>query len=676
MSQNRRNYLSNLIVVAGIVFAMFVMGCSKAQLPVGPELSTTLAVVAITPTGDNLDSARVFLDGTPVGFTPYKNEAILAGVHALRVSKEGYQIFTDQLLVVENQKYNIEAVLTPMPLNVGELIITVNVDSAVVKVKNSEENVIVQSEKRVSSHMLPGGAYVVSGEKTGCPMAIKAVEVVSGNVTTVNLELTTPGTTPQAPGLEFSVQEDTVKVGESFNLIWNSDGKQVIIDQGVGVRGPNGSEKLTSSVTGLKIFTAAAYSTDNLVTAKKDTIYIAPNTPNPHAPSLLFSIVEDTVKIGESFNLSWQSNGHQVVIDQGVGVRGPNGAEKLVSNALGMKVFTATAYGENNLVTEKSDTVFVSPISTLPPTLTFDALADTIVFGEAAAIQWQSDGYQVVIDQGVGTRGPQGWDEVFFRSPGKKVFTATAYNENNDRTIGRDSVYVKEAPMPLLPVVMVSTTRRVTVNTPATISWLSQNADYLVVDYVNSPQVEGTKEITFSTPGIRIVTATAFNRAGYVSASDTIEVVEPNVISVEDIIVMSESGVRADKGAAGMQHLTAASFQVHASGQYRVMAEVWYNSGDEQLNESFYVQIRNGSGNIASPDNPNAGANRVVEDEAGDPHTASRGCGLFTLSAGSQTIELFHYAKIASQHSQFLNGPIDGPESVKILGFKLVYLGN
>ncbi len=276
----------------------------------------------------------------------------------------------------------------------------------------------------------------------------------------------------------------------------------------------------------------------------------------------------------------------------------------------------------------------------------------------------------------MGARGPIGSEEIYFQSTGKKVFTATAYSDDNVRTTRRDSVYVKEAPLPLLPVVMISTTRQVTVNTPATISWVSQNADYLVVDYVSNPQSEGSQEIIFTTPGIRIITATAFNRAGYVSASDTINVVEPDVVAVEDILILGESGVRADKGEAGMEMKNAAVFEVQTAGRYRVLAEVWYNSGDEQRNESFYLQIRDGAGNVKTPQNPNAGANRVVEDEAGEPHTATRGCGLFNLSAGSHVIDLYHYAKISAQYPQFLNGPIDGPESVKILGFKLVYLGN
>ncbi len=591
MKNRKRKFITNLAITAGLALALHGFGCSKAQLPVTPETGTTLEVIAITPSGDNLDSARVFLNGKLAGFTPFKNEAMAAGMHSLRVMKDGYQIYTEQLQVEEDEYYNIEAILTPLPNHDGELLVTINQDSALVKIKDSQDNIVIQTDKRVSSHILPSGAYVVSGEKTGLPSVVKAVEVVSGKVTTVNLELTNPGTTPQAPTLQFAIQEDTVTVG----------------------------------------------------------------TP---------------------FTMTWQSNGSMVVIDQGVGVRGPNGSERIPSNTAGLKIFTATAYNKDKMITEKRDTLYVAPKTAAAPTLTFEVLADSIVYGETVTIQWESNGSQVVIDNGIGARGPQGSEEVLFHSTGKKTFVATAYGEDNLRTTRSASVYVKEASAPSQPVVMISTTRRVTVNTPATISWVSQNADYLVVDYVTNPQGEGSKDIIFTTPGIRIVTATAFNRAGYASATDTIEVVEPNVVTVEDILISTQVGVRADKGAAGMELLNAATFSVATAGRYRVIAEVWYNSGDDQRNESYYLQLRDGSGNVKLPKNPNAGVNRVAEDDAGDPHTASQESGDFKLVAGSHSIDLYHYAKISAQYPQFLNGPIDGPESVKILGFKLVYLGN
>lgn len=569
-----------------LVLALAVVACSKAQLPIVPEVKTTLQVKAIDQNGLEIDSVRVFLNGELVGLTPFKSEKIPSGLHALRLMKSGFQVFTDELFILEGQFYSVEALLDPVPPSEGQLVITVNQDSAVVMVMDANDNVVLRTEDRASSHMLVPGAYIISAEKDGLDPVVKAVDIIAGQAIAVNLE---------------------------FNV----------------------------SNTDL---------------------------------SLEFSIAEDSVQLGDVINLNWQSNGYQVIIDQGIGVRGPNGSERIVCASPGLKVFTATAYRENNFTTEKRDTVYIAPRSVTPPTLEFSANPDTLVFGDAVRIEWQSDGYQVVIDQGVGMRGPAGSEDLYFRNPGQKIFTATAYGNDNLLTTERDSVFIKEAPMPARPVIMLSTTRLVEVNSPANITWISQNADYVVVDFVPNAQQQGSENVTFSSPGIRMVTATAYNQAGYTSATDTIEVAESQVAAVDDIIISAKSSVRADRGESGYVDANAATFEIETPGKYRVYAKVWYNSGDSQLNESFYLEIRDAFSNVKSPRNPNAGRFKVVPDDPGVPHTKLRRSGDFQLSAGSHAIDVYHYAKIANTHPMFLNGQIDGPESVKILGFKLVYL--
>ncbi|MFQ5603632.1 MAG: PEGA domain-containing protein [bacterium] len=572
-----------------LYIAIVCLSCSKAQLPIAPELKTTIEITAINLDGQTIDSVQVYLDGKLAGLTPYTNSRIQTGLHSFRLMKEGFLVYTHQLLIEEGQFYNIEAVLSPLPSNEGELLITVNLESTLVVVKDVNENTVVETHSQSSSHILPTGAYIVSGEKPGLPKVVKAVDVHASQTSIVNLELALPEDDP---------------------------------------------------------------------------------------PSLEFIVAEDTVQIGAPINLSWQSNGYQVILDQGIGIRGPSGSEKVICNAPGMKVFTATAYGKNNLTTSKTDTVLVVVPAVEPPSLTFSVLADSVEFGDPVQIEWSSNGYQVVIDHGVGARGPIGSEELFFKNPGKKVFTATAYGENNVFTIVQDSVYIKEAENPTLPVIMLTTTPTVSVNSPATITWFSQNADYVVVDYVDNADLQGSVTKTFSTPGTRFVTATAFNQAGYSTVSDTIEVVEPPVVAVDDIIVATKSFVRADKGEAGMVDRKAATFEITTPGKYRIYTEAWYNSGDAQLNESFYLEVRDDSNGMFFPKNPNAGLYKVVADDPGEPHTASRESGVFQLSAGTHYIDVNHYAKIAEFYPQFLNGSgITGPESIKLLGFKLKYEG-
>ncbi|MFQ5641263.1 MAG: PEGA domain-containing protein [bacterium] len=565
--------------------ALLSLACSKAQLPLTPETKTILQVKAIDKSGVEVDSVNIFINGESAGYTPFLDANIQTGLLALRLMKTGFQVYTEQLLIEEGQSYNVEAVLESLAPDAGQLVVTVNQDSATVFIKDSRENILIRSQDRASSHMLPQGAYIVAAEKDGLDPVVKAVDILAGQATTVNLEF------------------------------------EVTAEQTI---------------------------------------------------SLEFSIAEDSATVGEAINLSWQSSGYQVIIDQGIGLRGPNGSEKTVCLSAGEKIFTATAYGENNMTFAVSDTVYIAAKTEIPPALEFSADPDSLVYGDPVLLNWNSDGYQVVIDQGVGTRGPAGAEEVYFRNPGKKVFTATAYGNDNLLTIRRDSVYIKEAPMPAKPVVMLSTTKKVEVDAQASITWITQNADYVVVDFVQNSGLQGSESVTFSTQGIRIVTATAYNQAGYSSATDTIEVVNSQVASVDDIILSAESSVRADKGQTGYQDLNTVSFEIRTSGRYRFYSEVWYNSGDAQLNESFYLELRDGSGQVTLPANPNAGQVKVVPDDPGTPHTKTQKSGDFQLSAGAFSIDVHHYAQIADRYPTFLNGSIDGPESVKIIGFRIV----
>lgn len=572
-------------IIAGLL--LLLIGCSKAPIPNSVEIKTALQVTAVDATGARLDGSQLYLNGELAGTTPYRQEEITPGIITLRVMRQGYRMYQEQVAIRSGQVHDVQAVLQPLGSGNGELLVTVNQDSAIIRIVDSNNRVVAQQMKREAAFVLPAGAYFATAECDGFKRTSKAAHITAGQTTIVNLEL---------------------------------------------------------------------YSLNDL-------------------PNLSFSIVEDTVRIGQAFQLHWQSDGYQVVIDQGVGVRGPNGSEKVACNAPGWKVYTATAYNKDNFTVSKRDSIYV--LAHNAPSLTFNVLPDSVEFGESVAIEWQSDGKHVIIDHGVGLRGPSGRDEISFKNPGHKLITATAYGDGNLRTIARDSVYVKPAPLPKLPVLLLTATRKVTVDSAATISWASQNADYVVVDYVGQVGASGSSKVRFATPGLRIVNATAYNKAGSVSARDTIEVVTPQVDErIDDIVVPAHAIVVANGGNAGYEVRNAATFTIRKTGTYRIVAEVWYNSGDDQRNESYYLQVRHESGATAGPLDANAGVYRVVVDDPGAPHMASRDSGHFRLAAGTNTIELYHYAKIAKSYPQFVNDRMNGPESVHVLGFKVIYAGD
>ncbi len=149
-----------------------------------------------------------------------------------------------------------------------------------------------------------------------------------------------------------------------------------------------------------------------------------------------------------------------------------------------------------------------------------------------------------------------------------------------------------------------------------------------------------------------------------------LEIVEP----VAPITVSVESVVLADGGESGSSDLHVAEVDIKTRGKYRIDTTVWYNSGDEQKNESFYLELQDESGNKTKPLNPNAGGYKVVPDDPGEPHTVMRDSGTFPFSPGKYFINVYHYAKIANQYPQFINGSINGAESVHIKGFTIEYV--
>jgi len=133
---------------------------------------------------------------------------------------------------------------------------------------------------------------------------------------------------------------------------------------------------------------------------------------------------------------------------------------------------------------------------------------------------------------------------------------------------------------------------------------------------------------------------------------------------IQDFLVKSIAVVRADKGEEKM-HADVGDIDVQFHGYYRILALIHFDSGDEQKNESFYLTVVAQDGTISTPEDPNAGPYKVVPDQLRE-HPVWTDAGLFYLQDGLNTIKMHHYATIADQYPQFLNGPIQGPESVKI----------
>ncbi len=117
-----------------------------------------------------------------------------------------------------------------------------------------------------------------------------------------------------------------------------------------------------------------------------------------------------------------------------------------------------------------------------------------------------------------------------------------------------------------------------------------------------------------------------------------------------------------------------ASFTIKASGDYEISMNTEY-SGDDQLNESYFIRIKYGS-EFLFPLNPNAGKDLVVADNGAVGYVL-RPSGVFAFREGMElSIHVFHYYLISDEFPEFLNGEMGDAESVHADEFRVVFKRN
>ena len=587
-----------IFFIITICFMILVTGCSKAPLPTDLESHSNLEsdtmgkliVTAIEENGQNIDSAEVHLNGEFIGLTPLDYITSQQGVSAIRVQKERYMIFQQSITTQNNETVYIEAVLHKIPANTGQLLVTVDQDSCEIRVSDSESNVIHQELGREVAMILPSAGYFIKAVKHGFEPINRATKVREDSITIENLHL-------------------------------------IPIEQ-IG---------------------------------------------NPQ----IQLYVPDSAEVNQPVLVQWESSTATHVNIDYIDNPGLTGKREITFSSPGDRVISATAYNQSRSVTV-ADTIVIYEKSTpsqASPALEFEVTPKALYTGKPVQLRWRTDGKFVIIDQGVGTRGPEGNEEVTFSTPGTKVFTAIAYGDNGLTTMVKDSVEVKPAEASLLPTIKIEVSDSVERGQPVLIEWHAWNATVVDVDYIGPVGLNGKAEISFESSGMRIITATAYNLAGQTTAQDTAIIYEPPMPFVPPIQVACGAVVAAHHACVPQVVENAAEVMIDVAGMYRVIAEVDYNSGDEQQNESFFIIIQNVDGAFQLPSDPNAGPYKVVTDDPGPAHIAQRDAGIFYFSEGNNQFQVHHYASIAEQYSQFaVNPPIKGAESVRVVSFRLEYM--
>lgn len=580
-----------------IELQLLVWGCSKAPLPTEgnnnpPETEKTsgkLIVSSATYDGQAIDSASVYWDGQFIGYTPLTNDNVPTGVHALRIQKKGFEIYSESVPIANEQPVYVEALLKRLPLNKGQLLITIDQDSATTILSDNKNTIVDLFYTRERAYVLDPGGYFLKTEKPGFQLVFLAFEIKADSIVIKNIRL----------------------------------------------------EK----------------------------------NYHPALPEIALA-VPDSGPVNTPILISWESKQAEHVDIDYIENPGLSGKREIVFNLTGMRYIRAAAQNITGS-TSVIDSVFIfepTKLPDIPPTLDFYVTPDSVEYEQSVQVTWNSNGDQVIIDQGMGVRGPSGTEEIIFVNPGTKIFTATAYSVNGSQTTRRDTVFIKEPEEPSLPVIMLATVDSVRVGMPAPIEWHSQNASRVDIDYVPNPGLNGKSEVIFQSAGRRIITATAYNQAGQVSIAETLEVVlipiqQPQVMP---LFVEVMAKVAAVHPTVPQVINNIGPVEIKQQGYYRITAIVWYDSGDYQKNESFFVLINDDFHRKIYPGDPNAGIYKVVPDDPGSSHITSRDAGLFYLSPGKISLEIQHYYTICNQYPQFVvNGPIQDAESVMIIYLKL-----
>lgn len=667
------------IILAVVLLLAFSWGCSKAPLPTAPDEEENntgeqfgkIVITCADLKGEKVDSAHVFLNSNFVGYTPFSKEDMPVGQHALRIQRDGFGLYSESISVEAEKPVFLEALLERIPLNKGQLLITVNEDSAVTYLTNNRSEILDLFYDREKAYVLEPGGYFLKTEKPGFKLVYMALEIGVDIVVVKNIQLEKVSD-PALPEIVLAVP-DSIQVEKPVLVSWETNNADEIDIDYVENPGLTGKREIVFHSEGWRYFEATARNKAGF-TSVIDSVFIFNPIEEPaKAPTITVTVQPGRVQVGESALVSWQSkNASEVSVDY-VPIAGLNGQWQVSFDSPGTYVIGAQAGGPGGS-SSANVTLVVSEASA--PSLDFTVSPKVAEWGESISLTWSSDGYQVIIDQSIGVRGPFGNEEILFANPGMKHFSATAYSEYGTKTIVEDSVFVKEPEQPDDPCVSLFVVDSVKVGVPVKIEWHSLNANMVDVDYVQNPGLNGKSEVIFQSEGQRIISATAYNATGQTTVAETLMVVAEEVgPQVEPLFfpVMKKVCAIHPTGPAVFENASEAN--VAQEGYYKLFAEVWYNSGDSQKNESFFIRMRDAGGTMY-PQTGNAGSDWVVPDDPGEPHLALREVGVFYLKQGKTTLELHHYYTISAQYPQFvIDGPINDAESVEVMSVRAEFVG-
>jgi hypothetical protein len=525
----------------------------------------------------------------------------------------------------------------------GEVYIALNFEADILITSLQNEEVVVDTTASNLTLFLELGYYNLTVSKPGFESFTEDFEVLDNDI--MNFDITLSPLSADSLWIVTEVpKQDTV--GNLISINWTvPEGSIVNINPQVGIRQGSGSANLIFTSVGQKIITFNVSKGGNAI-FHRDTIDIVGKV-DPDQLSLSFGFEYDTVYVNQDVKIIWNSNGDYVNIDHGIGQKASSGERILSFSEVGTEIFACTAFKDNESITKK-DTLFVIEQPNDPLELTLQVNPTTVSVGEDVTISWNSNGDYVELNHGIGRKGSLGSTTLSFSEAGTEMITCTAYRDDESVTENVTVQVIEET----LPSLTLNIDKEVVgLGESITVTWSSEDADYLESNFLDNMPLNGSETLTFNSYGEHIVSVTAYNNNGQITKINTVKVAR---IDIERTVNVSVDG---QNNTFAFDVLTV---DIENAGNYEVFALIDYNS--DENNESFFIQTTH-NGNTETPTEPNlVGLYNIVVDERSADGEILKSCGVFYMPEGENGLDVYHYGQISGNHPDYLDGTMSEDE--------------
>jgi hypothetical protein len=292
---------------------------------------------------------------------------------------------------------------------------------------------------------------------------------------------------------KFTATPPTINLGQSTTLAWQVQNADTVTITDLGNVNPQAGTA-TVSPTDTKVYTLTA---TNKAGTVNETVQVVVNKPTVQIAS--FRAVPNTIKVGESANLVWETTNATTVSIAGIGNVNPSGT--LSVSPTQTTTYTMTATNSTGNVTATA-TITVTPAVLAPTVSLFTATPTTIGEGETATLTWQVNGATSVEITGLGTVSGSGSAPV--NPTTTTTYTLTAKNAGGTTTA---SVAITVQPTARILSFTASPSQSPSAGSPVRLSWQTSGATEVSISGIGAVSPSGSADVTPQTDTTYTLTA-------------------------------------------------------------------------------------------------------------------------------------------------------------------------